>query len=125
MVMGLRILMLSSLPSTTEIATGIIICAVISRFSMVGYLCFLPAAKQEGLGNQASADNMYPLFFAAIVALPAFYFGVFSFVYVIIALFWGIIAKYQIGGQTGDVCGAGQLLSETMGWVMLASTYAV
>ena len=58
MVMGLRILMLSSLPSTTEIATGIIICAVISRFSMVGYLCFLPAAKQEGLGNQASADNI-------------------------------------------------------------------
>ena len=43
----------------------------------------------------------------------------------IIALFWGIIAKYQIGGQTGDVCGAGQLLSETMGWVMLASIYAV
>ena len=130
LVMGLRILMLSSLPSTTEIATGIIICAVISRFSMVGYLCFLPAAKQEGLGNQASADNIFPLFFAAIVALPAFYFGIFSFVYVIIsmlviALFWGIIAKYQIGGQTGDVCGAGQLLSETMGWVMLASIYAV
>ena len=130
LVMGLRILMLSSLPSTTEIATGIIICAVISRFSMVGYLCFLPAAKQEGLGNQASADNISSLFFAAIVALPAFYFGVFSFVYVIIsmlviALFWGIIAKYQIGGQTGDVCGAGQLLSETMGWVMLASIYAV
>ena len=43
----------------------------------------------------------------------------------VIALFWGIIAKYQIGGQTGDVCGAGQLLSETMGWVMLASIYAV
>ena len=97
---------------------------------MVGYLCFLPAAKQEGLGNQASADNISPIFFAAIVAFPAFYFGVFSFVYVItsmliIALFWGIIAKYQIGGQTGDVCGAGQLLSETMGWVMLASIYAV
>ena len=62
--------------------------------------------------------------------MPAFYFGVFSFVYVIIsmlviALFWGIIAKYQIGGQTGDVCGAGQVRSETMGWVLLASIYAV
>ena len=45
LVMGLRILMLSSLPSTTEIATGIIICAVISRFSMVGYLCFFTSSK--------------------------------------------------------------------------------
>ncbi len=77
MVMGLRILMLSSLPSTTEIAVGIIICAVISRFSMVGYLCFLPAAKQEGLGNQASAESILPLFFAAHRCIACFLFWCF------------------------------------------------
>ena len=33
----------------------------------------------------------------------------------------GWVANRQIGGQTGDVCGAGQLLSETAGWIMLAA----
>ena len=77
LVMGLRILMLSSLPSTTEIATGIIICAVISRFSMVGYLCFLPAAKQEGLGNQASADKYIFPFFCSHRCIACFLFWCF------------------------------------------------
>ena len=77
LVMGLRILMLSSLPSTTEMATGIVICAVISRFSMVGYLCFLPAAKQEGLGNQASADDITPLFFCSHHRITCFLFWCF------------------------------------------------
>ena len=35
------------------------------------------------------------------------------------ALIAGWIANRQIGGQTGDVCGAVQILSETAGWVSL------
>ena len=132
-IMGLRILLLSMLPAKLEIATPIIICAVISRYAMVGYLCLLPAARQDGLGNQASGnqtsgDNISALLLAGLIALPAFVIGAFGLIYVIIAivsvaLIWGVIAKYQLGGQTGDVCGAGQIICETAGWLIIAIIY--
>ena len=129
-IMGLRILLLSILPAKLEIVTPIIICAVISRYAMVGYLCLLPAARQDGLGNQASGINISALLLAGFIALPAFVMGAFGLIYVIIAivfvaLIWGVIAKYQLGGQTGDVCGAGQIICETAGWLILVSTYIV
>jgi adenosylcobinamide-GDP ribazoletransferase len=132
-IMGLRISLLSMLPAKLEIVTPIIICAVISRYAMVGYLCLLPAARQDGLGNQASGnqtsgDNISALLLAGLIALPAFVIGAFGLIYVIIAivsvaLIWGVIAKYQLGGQTGDVCGAGQIISETAGWLIIATIY--
>ena len=132
-IMGLRILLLSMLPAKLEIVTPIIICAVISRYAMVGYLCLLPAARQDGLGNQASGnqtsgDNISALLLAGLIALPAFVTGAFGLIYVIIAivsvaLIWGVIAKYQLGGQTGDVCGAGQIICETAGWLIIATIY--
>ncbi len=132
-IMGLRILLLSMLPAKLEIVTPIIICAVISRYAMVGYLCLLPAARQDGLGNQASGnqasgDNISALLLAGLIALPAFVLGAFGLIYVIItivivALIWGVIAKYQLGGQTGDVCGAGQIICETSGWLIIAAIY--
>ena len=132
-IMGLRISLLSMLPAKLEIVTPIIICAVISRYAMVGYLCLLPAARQDGLGNQASGnqtsgDNISALLLAGLIALPAFVTGAFGLIYVIIAivsvaLIWGVIAKYQLGGQTGDVCGAGQIICETAGWLIIATIY--
>ena len=132
-IMGLRISLLSMLPAKLEIVTPIIICAVISRYAMVGYLCLLPAARQDGLGNQASGnqtsgDNISALLLAGLIALPAFVIGAFGLIYVIIAIvsvavIWGVIAKYQLGGQTGDVCGAGQIICETAGWLIIATIY--
>ena len=128
LVLGLRILMLSSLPAMLEMVLLIINCAVISRLAMVGFLYFLPAVRQEGLGSQASINNIFPLFLAGIIASPALIFVAFVSYFAIIAilvaaLLWGIIAKYHVGGQTGDVCGAGQILCETAGWVMLSLFY--
>ena len=132
-IMGLRISLLSMLPAKLEIVTPIIICAVISRYAMVGYLCLLPVARQDGLGNQASGnqasgDNISALLLAGLIALPAFVIGAFGLIYVIIAIvsvavIWGVIAKYQLGGQTGDVCGAGQIICETAGWLIIATIY--
>ena len=128
MVIGLRVFILSSLPALFELVLLIIMCAVISRFAMVGYLYFLPAVRQEGLGSQASINNIHSLFLAAIISLPAIFACTFVsyhvFITILVAsLLWGIIAKYQIGGQTGDVCGAGQILCETAGWVTLSLSY--
>ena len=124
LVMGFRIFILSSLPAMLEIVLLIVICAVISRFVMVGYLYFLPAVRKEGLGSQASINNMFSLFSASVVVSPALIIGSFVSYNVIIAILvvailWGIFAKYQVGGQTGDICGAGQILCETAGWVVL------
>ena len=124
LVIGLRVFILSSLPTMFELVLPIIMCAVISRFVMVGYLYFLPAVRKEGLGSQASINNMFSLFSASVVVSPALIIGSFVSYNVIIAILvvailWGIFAKYQVGGQTGDVCGAGQILCETAGWVML------
>ena len=130
LVIGLRVFILSSLPALFELVLLIIMCSVISRFVIVGYLYFLPAVRQEGLGSQASINNIHSLFLAAIISLPAIFVCTFvSYPYHVIitilvaSLLWGIIAKYQLGGQTGDVCGAGQLICETAGWVMLSLSY--
>ena len=127
-IIGLRIFLLSMLPAKLEIVTPIIICAVISRYAMVGYLCLLPPARQDGLGNQASGNNISALLFAGLFALPAFVIGAFGLIFAIIAIvfvafIWGLVAKNQIGGQTGDVCGAGQIICETSGWLILATIY--
>ena len=88
----------------------------------------MPAARNDGLGNQASGDNISALLLASLIALPAFVIGAFGLIHMIIAivsaaLIWGLIAKYQLGGQTGDVCGAGQIICETAGWLIIATIY--
>ena len=128
LIIGLRVFTLSSLPATVEIIVPIIICAVISRFGMVGYLYLLPSAKKEGLGSEASGNNIYSLLASCLIVSPAFFIAIFSLIYVIIAVIvvaflWGVFTKNHLGGQTGDVCGAGQILSETAGWLILASIY--
>ena len=42
----------------------------------------------------------------------------------LVAFSFGILAKKQVGGQTGDVCGAGQVLSETTGLIVLVAIIA-
>ena len=39
----------------------------------------------------------------------------------IIAGLFGWLVKSQIGGQTGDICGAAQLISETAGYIFLVT----
>jgi cobalamin synthase len=39
----------------------------------------------------------------------------------IIAFLFGWIIQVQIGGQTGDTCGAAQLISETVGYIFLVT----
>ena len=61
---------------------------------------------------------------AAVFCVPALMYGggliLFSLAALCgTALIAGWIANRQIGGQTGDVCGAVQILSETAGWVCL------
>ena len=133
MVMSARVVALSSLAASMTTFLGILAFAMASRMLMVGYLSLLPAARSDGLGRHASdhtSDQGYlPLIMAFLITAPAlmaaclFSPSVLSafIVMIVMALFMAVLAKRQIGGQTGDVCGAGQILSETAAWCTLAA----
>jgi adenosylcobinamide-GDP ribazoletransferase len=98
---------------------------VASRFAMVVLLYLLPPARGYGLGAQAGGRASG----AVIVGAAATVLAVLPLgrpalpVAVAMALGAGFVAwqaRRRIGGQTGDVLGAAQMLSETAGWAALA-----
>ena len=137
MVMSARVVALSSLGASMITFSGILAFAMASRMLMVGYLSLLPAARSDGLGRHASnnsgddmrAQRYLPLIIASFITAPALMaayqlspsvLAAFA-VMIVMALMMASLAKRQIGGQTGDVCGAGQILSETAAWCALAA----
>lgn len=98
--------------------------AVVSRLFMTAVLTELPSAREKGLGQSASGTRrpylpglllgavlMIPLGLPALAAVAAM---------AAVTGFLAHRAHRRIGGQTGDVCGAAQLLSETAGLVALS-----
>ena len=128
MVMSARVAGLSYLPPHSDVILWLIGCAVFSRLIMVAYLCLLPSARDTGLGNQASGQNRRDLLWAVIISLPFIWvtfpaLGMSLIVMALVAYLWALVAKRQIGGQTGDICGAGQILCETAGWLTLLTAF--
>lgn len=104
--------------------TGI---STISRTAMLLPMAFLPPARTDGLGRNAQVDPN-PAFATAfgitlvIALLTGALFA--AFLMVIVTAILMVIARAQIGGQTGDVLGATQKLSECTGWLTLAALSA-
>lgn len=100
-----------------------------SRLAMVAVLDNLPAARDEGLGRLAHATDRRMWMPGAIalmgigllsqVALWLTLIGV-----IMAAVLIAAIAHRSIGGQTGDVLGAVQIASETVGWLVAATLLA-
>ena len=96
-----------------------------SRLMMVILLEILPPARQDGMG--ALAEGRAPISLlvgGAIALLLALLLGAAGIVTLaataLIAALLGWQAKRSIGGHTGDVLGATQLVSETLGWAVLS-----
>ena len=131
--MGARIGALSELQPDLHTMLSLISAAMASRLVMVVYLEFLPPAREDGLGKTASETasdtTRQRLLIAVLLTSPALFY---LFIFTPAALVFGaaaawlfaFIAKKQIGGQTGDVCGAGQLVSETTAFLCLATAAA-
>ncbi len=102
---------------------------VVSRFAMAIALDVLPAARPDGLGARAShraaarPGAAWP-FGAVLSVMAALSLGWSGVGVVVAAAVTAAMVAYcafrRIGGQTGDVLGAIQCLSETAGWVVLA-----
>ena len=125
-----RVFYLSSMNNTHQTFLLLISISMISRLTMVFYLNILPPARSKGLGYQASGRNYLSTFFATVISLPAIiYCGYLApnclLAVTIVAITFAYFAKSQIKGQTGDICGASQLLCETTGWIAIATISSV
>lgn len=114
-----------ALADTPNGPLALIALAVSSRLAMLIVLTELPSARADGLGQQASTGRraylpgilltavlMVALGPSALAALTAM---------ALATAFLAHRAMKRIGGQTGDVCGAAQLLSETAGLIALST----
>jgi adenosylcobinamide-GDP ribazoletransferase len=95
---------------------AVIAVAMASRIPPVAFMAWLPTARADGLGVQGKAVGTLSVVMATLLGgLPI----------LLVPLGWGalavgtgvvtvlaLIAKAKIGGQTGDVLGAGQQVAE-------------
>lgn len=98
--------------------------AILSRAAMLGLIATLPPARDDGLGQTASAAIRWHIPVAALItavavlALGVRGAAVMCGIAVATALI-GFVAKRAIGGQTGDVLGASQMVAALTAWCIL------
>lgn len=117
LVFGLRWQLFATLLAAAPLA--IVAAAVVSRAAMGGVMCALPHARRDGLsqlvGRPALGTASVGAGLSALMVLLCVGFGKMLGVLIIVGLvgiFCGLLAKRKIGGQTGDVLGATQQISE-------------
>ncbi|MFZ5708141.1 MAG: adenosylcobinamide-GDP ribazoletransferase [Pseudomonadota bacterium] len=107
------------------LATALTI-AVSSRLAMLAVLLALPAARGDGLGFSAAAGlRMACVPGAMLVTGLTLTMGWSALVVIITAAvatcIIAVLAVRHIGGQTGDVLGAVQAVSEALAWLALSA----
>ncbi|MFT5650135.1 MAG: adenosylcobinamide-GDP ribazoletransferase [Yoonia sp.] len=110
--------------------TALIAAAMLSRAAMVGVMAWLPNARESGLSRAVGRPTLaVTLIAVAIAAVGAIGFigllGVFAAAAVFVtAAGCGAIAKTKIGGQTGDILGFVQQMTEISVLLYLIATLA-
>lgn len=108
---------------------ALIVLAMLSRVAPVALLALLPPARPDGLGHAAQAVPWSFVAIAALIALspallpalPLLALGMVLAVQAGVILALAKLALRRLGGQTGDVLGAGQQLAEIAGLLTLAA----
>lgn len=117
----------------TLLATGgaygaIIAAAALSRAPMAVLMSWLPNARDAGLSQSVGRPNanIAAIAFAVAVLICLLFAGwhVFAMACAVagISLGLGLVARAKIGGQTGDILGASQQLSEAAALCALAAS---
>jgi adenosylcobinamide-GDP ribazoletransferase len=124
MALGLRWLLLAQAGTPWRIVA----LAVASRALLVAALALMPAARSDGLGRSASGVGVWRLAVglglggAVLLGGLGVLAGLAAGLGMVLAVaLMGWVACRQIGGQTGDVLGAMQLIGEIAGWLALVS----
>lgn len=123
---GFRAAGIVMVAGSAELAFALIGIAAASRAAMPLALCLMPAARTDGLGH-AATGQIGPARVALLVGFlfllplgPGVAFGV-ALAMALAALVLAGVAMRQIGGQTGDVMGAMQIVTECAGWAVLTA----
>lgn len=126
LVIGLLASAVAVLEPSWRVFFAFIAVGAISRAMMLVPMTFLPPARDDGLGAQAVLSG--PLAFCAalgaalVLSLPVFVPALVA-TWAMGAVAFGMVmlARRQIGGQSGDVLGATQKLAEVFGWLALSA----
>ncbi len=121
-VILVSLLWVGSVAAAAPDLSEFLFAAVLSRAAIVVVQEALPLARNDGMallasGRSTTARIVVAVFAAAALVVWPVQLGVCALVAALIA----IQAKRKIGGQTGDVLGAVQFLTETAIWITFAS----
>lgn len=125
-VLGVRWLAIAQVLSIGAGFQALIAVAVLSRVPMVAAMRVMAPARPDGLAGHVGRPGMAvvsaALVLGLVIGMTALGIGGVLAVAGIMGLasLWiGLTAKLRIGGQTGDILGAMQQMSETAGWLMV------
>ena len=117
---GLRVAALASFMCPGLAAAGLVVSCVVSRAMIPSIMALLPSAQADGLSRAAGRPTALVCAVAVLLAVSGVFLIVGSeallpviTVAVLGALAVAILAKRQIGGQTGDVLGAVEQVVQT------------
>lgn len=109
---------LATLINADMLAIGVIAIATLSRAPMVVMMALMPHARTDGLsasvGRVAPKTAQIAVLIAVVITLALLgWSGVTAIIVTaLVSLFAALIAQQKIGGQTGDILGATQQISE-------------
>lgn len=119
LTLGLRLVLITAAADIGQAGILFLIMAVISRAAMPVVMRILPPARDNGLGKGAGRPGWLPVLigFAIASAIVLVLGGIGAMFAVIVGVMIAIlivamVARSQIGGQTGDVLGATQICAE-------------
>jgi adenosylcobinamide-GDP ribazoletransferase len=126
---GVRAAMLSGLFSPDTAALAVICGAAVSRAVLPGLMRWLPPAKGDGLAAAAGRPEPTQVALAVLIALAAallcvgFWGAVSALAAALVAAaIVGLAAQRLLGGKTGDVLGAAQVIAEIAVIAAIAAT---
>jgi len=126
-VLALRVAAVMVLIDNGALLGGLVATAMLSRAGMVAVMETLPHARPDGLSAKVGQPGMATVQIAAslaiVIAVIAVGWSAVGMTLAVLGACWGVarVALAKIDGQTGDVLGATQQLSEIAGLLALVA----
>lgn len=127
--MGLRVLAVAEIGAEEWLLAGFVAVAAASRLAVVAAMALLPPARADGLGRGAGRPGAAVL--VAGFGVTALCLAPLGQAAAAVAALMGLaaaltggLAGRKLGGQTGDVLGAVQVVAEVAGWLALVAVTA-
>ena len=118
LALGLKWVALTNIATTGNIASALIIVAVLSRTPMVALMHALPNARASGLSAHVGRPTKATIGVSMILplAIGGLLMGSqiisLGICLIVLTIFIAVVAMRKINGQSGDILGASQQLSE-------------